>query len=102
MFRCRLADAAHTGATWPAAGWWNHAHPPLPDPFMSDSRNSAEAFRRFMQTVNGLQDSTPLFPDPDDVRISELEREVRALQRSVRRLARRRQAAVLRVQDADS
>jgi hypothetical protein len=66
---------------------------------MRDSQGSAEAFRRFMTTVTGLPDPCSLVPDADDMRTRELEREVRALQRSVRRKARRRQAAILRVQD---
>lgn len=68
---------------------------------MSDSQSSAEAFRRFMNTVTGLPDPGALLPDPDEVRIGELEREIRALQRSVRRKAKLRQAAILRLQDPE-
>ena len=63
---------------------------------MDDSYNNAEAFRRFMKLVTGSLEPSALLPDADEVRINALEREVRALGRSVRRQVGRRKDAVPR------
>jgi ABC-type sulfate/molybdate transport systems ATPase subunit len=62
---------------------------------MDDSQNNAEAFRRFLNIVTGPLLLDEPVADPDEKRISALEREIRRLQRNLRRSAPRR-SSVLR------
>ena len=55
-----------------------------------EAKKDVDAFKRFMKIVTGSMLRKEAEPDPDDVRISELEREVRALQRAHKRTTRRK------------
>lgn len=58
---------------------------------MNDRKSDADAFMDFMKIVTGKSFPKEPEPDPVDLRISELEQQVRALRRSTRRgLARRK------------
>jgi hypothetical protein len=59
------------------------------------SHREDSAFIRFMQVVTGRSASDASRPDPDEVRISQLEAQVRAMRRSVRRSASPRTAGPL-------
>lgn len=59
---------------------------------MPDSQHAADAFIRFMECVTGTLPHQAPTPDPDEVRISELEQQIRLLRRSLRQRARRRRS----------
>lgn len=57
---------------------------------MGDRNDDTEDFRHFMQIVTGKLPVPAVGPDPDEVRIRQLEGQFRALQRSMRRTTVRR------------
>jgi hypothetical protein len=59
------------------------------------NRHENDAFIRFMHIVTGPLALEAPGPDPDDMRISQLEAQVRAMRRSVRRSASQKKTGPL-------
>ena len=59
---------------------------------MNEPENHPEAFKRFMAIVTGPSLTKQMFTDRDEAKISDLEQQVNAIQRSVHRAKARRKA----------